>query len=68
MAMFNYICEECGEGTVREKVITNYRTKIKGYPFVVPRAIIGICDSCGAKHYDSNETKKWANLYKINLI
>jgi putative zinc finger/helix-turn-helix YgiT family protein len=65
--MFNYICEECGKGTVREKVFENYRTRIKGYPFVVDKAVIGICDQCGAKHFDSNETKRWEYLYNKDL-
>ncbi len=65
--MFNYICEECGKGTVKEKVFENYRTKIKGYPFVVPEAKIGVCDNCGAKHFDSNETKRWEDIYNRDL-
>jgi len=65
--MFNYICEECGKGTVKEKVFENYRTKIKGYPFVADKAIIGVCDQCGAKHFDANETKRWEVLYNKDL-
>jgi putative zinc finger/helix-turn-helix YgiT family protein len=65
--MFNYICEECGKGIVKEKVFDNYRTKIKGYPFVVPEAKIGICDKCGAKHFDPSETKHWEELYNKDL-
>ncbi|OGW16242.1 MAG: hypothetical protein A3G93_00925 [Nitrospinae bacterium RIFCSPLOWO2_12_FULL_45_22] len=65
--MFNYICEECGKGTVKEKVFENYRTKIKGYPFVVDKAIIGVCDRCGAKHFKANETKRWEELYNKDL-
>src|SRR4030042_1206303 len=65
--MFNYICEECGKGTVKEKVFENYQTKIKGYPFVVDKAVIGVCDQCGAKHFDANETKRWEELYNKDL-
>jgi putative zinc finger/helix-turn-helix YgiT family protein len=65
--MFNYTCEECGRGTVKEKVFENYRTKIKGYPFVVDKAVIGVCDQCGAKHFDANETKRWEELYNKDL-
>lgn len=65
--MFNYICEECGKGTVKAKVFENYRTKIKGYPFVVDKAVIGVCDQCSAKHYDANETKRWEDLYHKDL-
>ncbi len=65
--MFNYICEECGKGTVREKIFENYKTKIKGYPFVVDKAVIGVCEQCEAKHFDANETKRWEDLYNRNL-
>lgn len=65
--MFNYICEECGKGKVRETIFENFRTKIKGYPFVVDKAIIGICDQCGAKHFASSETKRWEELYYKDL-
>lgn len=65
--MFNYVCEECGKGTVKEKVFENYRTKIKGYLFVVDKAVIGVCDQCGAKHFDSNETKRWEDFYNKDL-
>ena len=57
--MFNYICEECGRGTVKKKVFEDYQTKIKGYPFVIDKAVIGVCDQCGARHFDANETKRW---------
>ena len=65
--MFNYICEECGKGTVKKKVFENYQTKIKGYPFVVDKAVIGVCDQCGARHFDANETKRWKKLYNKDL-
>ena len=61
--MFNYICEECGKGTVKKKVFENYQTKIKGYPFVVDKAVIGVCDQCGARHFDANETKRWGKNF-----
>jgi ribonuclease HIII len=65
--MFNYKCEECGKGTVKKAVFHDYKTKIKGYPFVVPEAIIGVCDNCGAKHFEARETKRWEALYLKDL-
>jgi len=65
--MFNYICEECGKGKVKEKVFYDYQTKIKGYPFVVDKAVIGVCDRCEAKHFNANETKRWEELYNKYL-
>ena len=41
--------------------------KIKGYPFIVDKAIIGVCDKCGAKHYSGVETKKWEELFEKQL-
>ena len=67
--MFNYKCEECGKGTVKPTVFHDHKTRIKGYPFVVPEAIIGVCDNedCGAKHYSARETKRWEELYNKDL-
>jgi putative zinc finger/helix-turn-helix YgiT family protein len=65
--MFDYICEECGKGTVRAKEFKNYKTKIKGYPFIVDKTIIGVCDKCGAKHYSGVETKRWEELFEKQL-
>jgi putative zinc finger/helix-turn-helix YgiT family protein len=65
--LFEYKCPECGRGSVRTTRVQNYKTKIKGYPFVVDEAIIGICDSCGAKHFVPEETKRWEELYYRSL-
>ena len=56
---FGYKCQECGQGTVVAKLVPEYRTKIKGYPWTVQNARIGICDRCGAEHFDPNETLRW---------
>jgi len=67
--MFNYLCEECGKGTVRATVFHDYKTRIRGYPFIVPEAVIGVCDNdnCRAKHFNSKETKRWEELYNKDL-
>ena len=65
--MFGYRCQECGEGTVNAQEFLNYSTRIRGYPFVVERATIGVCDRCGAKHYHAKETKRWEELYLKDL-
>ncbi len=59
---FGYKCQECGQGTVHEKVFHEYQTKLKGLPFTVDDARIGVCDQCGARHFDPNETVRWRNL------
>lgn len=59
---FGYKCQECGQGTVLEKVIPEYRTKLKGYPLTVENARIGVCDRCGAEHFSPIETMRWKSL------
>lgn len=59
---FGYRCQECGQGTVLEKIFPGYKTKIKGYPLIVENARIGVCDHCGAEHFDPNETVRWRAL------
>ena len=65
--MFEYTCPECGRGTVLTTRIHNYKTKIKGYPFVVDEALIGECDECGARSFDPEETKRWEELFSRSL-
>jgi YgiT-type zinc finger domain-containing protein len=59
---FGYRCQECGQGTVLEKLVPEYKTKLKGYPLTVENARIGVCDRCGAEHFDPNETMRWRSL------
>lgn len=59
---FGYKCQECGQGTVLERVIPEYRTKLKGYPLTVENARIGVCDRCGAEHFSPIETMRWKSL------
>lgn len=67
MSRFGYQCPECGKGIVRQKEFLNYETKVENYPFVVPRAIIGVCDSCESKHFDPQERQRWIYLFKKEL-
>jgi len=59
---FGYKCQECGEGTVREQIFHGYKTRLKGLPLTVDDARIGVCDKCGARHFDQSETKRWKTL------
>jgi DNA-binding transcriptional regulator YiaG len=67
MEKFGYICPECGKGTIKETTVINCQTKINNYPFIVPKAIVGVCDSCGAKNFDPQERERWVNLYNSGL-
>lgn len=62
--VFGYQCQECGQGTVIELVIPLYQTRLKGVPFTVDNARIGVCNQCGAEHFNPIETERWASLLK----
>jgi DNA-binding transcriptional regulator YiaG len=59
---FGYKCQECGQGTVREQIFHGYKTRLKGLPLTVDHARIGVCDKCGARHFDRSETMRWRTL------
>jgi DNA-binding transcriptional regulator YiaG len=67
LLLFEYNCPECRLGTVRTTKIQNYKTKIKGYPFIVDEVYIGVCDHCKAEHFASTETKRWKELFYRSL-
>lgn len=66
-SLFEYPCPECGRGTVRTTRVQNYKTKIRGYPFIVNEALIGVCDQCGAESFAPEETKRWEELFAQSL-
>ncbi|MDP6041391.1 MAG: type II toxin-antitoxin system MqsA family antitoxin [Candidatus Latescibacteria bacterium] len=62
-----YPCPECGKGTILPTRIQNYKTRIKGYPFVVDEAVIGICDQCGTKTFNAKEMRRWEKKYQDSV-
>ncbi len=66
-ALFEFTCPECERGTVRTTRIHNYKTKIKGYPFTVDEALIGVCDECEAQSFAPEETQRWNALFSHSL-
>lgn len=64
MVGFSYKCQECGRGNVVEEVVPEYHTKVRGYPFTVRDARIGVCDVCGAKHFAAQETERWERIFE----
>lgn len=66
-SLFEYACPECGRGMIRTTRIHNYKTKIKGYPFVVDEARIGVCDQCNAESFTPEETKRWEEALSRSL-
>jgi len=65
--LFEYTCPDCDSGTVRTTKVHNFKTKIKGYPFVVDEALIGVCDHCHSEQFAPEETKRWENLFYRSL-
>lgn len=66
-SLFEYACPECGRGMIRTTRIHNYKTKIKGYPFVVDEALIGVCDECNAESFTPEETQRWEEAFNRSL-
>ncbi len=61
---FGYECQECGRGIVQDRIIPEYTTKIKGYPYVVADAIVGVCNTCNAEHFSVQETERWEQMFE----
>ncbi|NCO34985.1 MAG: hypothetical protein AUJ92_00530 [Armatimonadetes bacterium CG2_30_59_28] len=61
--MFGFKCQECGKGTVNPTTVHDYQTRFDGQHFVVPEAVIGVCESCGARHFSAEERYRWRQLY-----
>ena len=61
---FGYEGPGCGAGIVRTARVQNYRTRIRGLPFVIDEALIGVCDRCETEHYSGEETKRWRRLFE----
>jgi putative zinc finger/helix-turn-helix YgiT family protein len=61
--MFGFKCEECGRGTVQEARRNDFEVRFNRIPFVVPDAVVGVCDSCGAVNFDGREYKRWRRLF-----
>ncbi|MBI4552264.1 MAG: helix-turn-helix domain-containing protein [Candidatus Latescibacteria bacterium] len=62
-SLFEYPCPECGIGKVHTTRVRNYKTKIKGYPFIVDEALIGVCDHRGVEQFAPEETRRWEEQF-----
>lgn len=61
---FGYPCQLCHSGTARRAVKKDYPVKFGGVRFVVPDAVIGECDVCGAVCHHGPEYKRWRALFE----
>ena len=62
--MFGYKCQACGQGTVQPTTMVDYQTKCDGALRIVHEAVIGVCDTCGAQHFNAKERKRWRRLFE----
>ena len=60
-------CPSCETGTMKTVLFQNYQTKYKGYPFTVPQAYIGVCDTCDERAFSPRETERW-NAYFLEQL
>jgi DNA-binding transcriptional regulator YiaG len=65
--MFGYKCQECHQGTVRKTIVKDFPARFNRIPFIVPDAVVGVCDRCGAQHFNLQETLRWRRLFAESL-
>lgn len=63
--MTNNLCATCGKGEIEFQKVKDFETKIRGIPFTVPEAEIGICNKCGARLFSPQEIRRWQRLYDL---
>src|SRR6266480_2370866 len=56
-------CADCGKGEVRFQSLKDFETKVRGVPFTVPEATVGICDACNARFFSPQEITRWQQLF-----
>lgn len=61
-------CANCGKGKIEFQNVKDFETKVRGVPFTVPEASVGICNSCGAKFYSPNEIRRWQQLFDAQQL
>jgi putative zinc finger/helix-turn-helix YgiT family protein len=52
-------CPSCGVNKMKEKIISEFHTKLGGVPFVASNAKILECEQCGERIFDAKEIKRW---------
>src|SRR5229473_6142192 len=61
-------CANCGKGIIEFQRVKDFETKVRGIPFTVPEATIGICNSCGARLFSPEEIKRWQYLFDAGQL
>lgn len=66
--MTNNRCANCGKGGIEFQNVTDFETKVRGVPFTIREAKIGICNSCGARLFSPQEIRRWQQLYDAQQL
>jgi putative zinc finger/helix-turn-helix YgiT family protein len=66
--MSNNRCANCGKGKIQFQNVKDFETKVRGVPFTVPEATVGICNSCGAKLFSPQEIRRWHQLFDAQQL
>ncbi len=61
-------CASCGKGDIEFQTVNDFETKVRGVPFVVPEATVGICNSCGARFFSPKEITRWQLLFEAGQL
>ena len=56
-------CPSCKDGQMRTTLFQNYQHKYRGYPCIVPKAWISVCDECDEQAFSPQEVKRWDTLF-----
>lgn len=55
-------CPMCGKGTMEDKIIPRYSTKIRGIPIVVFNAAFHFCPLCKEMSVSGREMSRWESI------
>lgn len=60
-------CPTCGKIEMSEQTLENYRTRMRGIPFIVPQAKLHICGSCEEEVTSAREMRRWETVQRDML-
>jgi putative zinc finger/helix-turn-helix YgiT family protein len=61
-------CASCGKGEIQFQNIKDFKTNVRGVPFTLPEARVGVCSSCGARFYSPTEIRRWQQLVDAQQV
>jgi len=61
-------CANCGKGEIKFQNVKDFETQVRGVPFTVPEATIGICNACDARFFSPQEITRWQQLFDAQQV